>query len=54
MLIPLLALCGLAATATVKAQQDVRDQFLVETISRYSSPSNHATAEYEYDAENKL
>ncbi len=36
------------------AQQNNRDKFLVDTISRYSSPTNYASVAFIYDDNNKL
>jgi hypothetical protein len=42
--------CSLSTTQA----QDIRDNFLVDKISRYESSSNYASAEYVYDTDNKL
>jgi hypothetical protein len=44
----------LTATNALRAQQNIRDNFLVDKISRYESSSNYASAEYVYDTDNKL
>lgn len=54
LLILVFAFCGLTATNTAKAQQNIRDNFLVDKISRFESSSNYASAEYVYDTDNKL
>ncbi|MDD3667176.1 MAG: T9SS type A sorting domain-containing protein [Bacteroidales bacterium] len=38
----------------VKGQQNIRDNFLVDKISRYENSNNYAVAEYIYDINNKL
>jgi hypothetical protein len=49
--ISVFAFYGLTATNTVKAQQDVRDNFLVDKIYDYH---NNLLAEYFYDNDNRL
>ncbi len=55
--IELLALVFSFCSLTISksnAQQNIRDFFLVETISRYDNSSNYATATFIYDTDNKL
>ncbi|MDR1182378.1 MAG: T9SS type A sorting domain-containing protein [Bacteroidales bacterium] len=54
LLILILAMLGIVIMDSAKAQQNIRDNFLVDKISRYESASNYASAEYIYDTDNKL
>lgn len=50
--VTMVVICLLHASNTTA--QSVREDFLVETVSRYDSPSNYAEAEFTYDTNHKL